>query len=330
MAAGAAYADTGASDYDDAPITRPRTGALPEAAAEIYRALCNEAEDASDLAHASHLSSFQNREEVVRLTAEIDHFNRQPNPNRNDRGYRALLGQRERARRDRDVGQRRSDQKSARNSRLTALRNQIDAWLGANYDRIIVPHAHPAPKLGKGETPADAVTRCRQAAQDLRRERAVTDAAPVPSAEAKAAARAFVAETAALARPDVSQLLTGRGAVTYPALAELPVLPLMNADYGMVAPGARVRDGLALACWLMLDTVIAALDREVDANADDKRAMTREARATRLAEIDAQILTAERDEVAFVEMAEGQGANLDHRPDVDPRALLRVTLAEAA
>jgi hypothetical protein len=83
-------------------------------------------------------------------------------------------------------------------------------------------------------------------------------------------------------------------------------------------------DALALVAWLHRDALIARLEEEIDAQADDAKALSDEARSTKTAEIRSAILTAEREEEAIIRLIEQEGAEFERRADADPRAILSV------
>ena len=85
-------------------------------------------------------------------------------------------------------------------------------------------------------------------------------------------------------------------------------------------------DTVALVAWLHKDALIAALDREIASEADDKAALSHEAREKAVAETQADLLAVERDESWFVWQAQSQGLPVEHRPDIAPLALLNVRL----
>src|SRR4030095_13134127 len=86
---------------------------------------------------------------------------------------------------------------------------------------------------------------------------------------------------------------------------------------------------LALICWLHKDALIAALDREIDAESDDKAALSHEARQKAEAEVMGDLLAVERDESALVWQAQAQGLPCEHRADCSPLAILQLRLITA-
>ena len=88
-------------------------------------------------------------------------------------------------------------------------------------------------------------------------------------------------------------------------------------------------DTVALVAWLHKDALIAALDREIASEADDKAALSHEAREKAVAETQADLLAVERDESWFVWQAQSQGLPVEHRADISPLALLGLRLITA-
>jgi hypothetical protein len=92
---------------------------------------------------------------------------------------------------------------------------------------------------------------------------------------------------------------------------------------------ATVPDALALTCWLHREALIERLDAEIDAEADDKAALTHDQRQQQEAQLLRDVLAVERDEATLVFQAQSQGLPVEHRADIDPVALLGVALVPA-
>jgi hypothetical protein len=88
----------------------------------------------------------------------------------------------------------------------------------------------------------------------------------------------------------------------------------------------EVPDTLALVAWLNKDALIAALDREIAAEADDKAALSHTDRELRTSETMSDLLAVERDESALVWSAQSQSLPIEHRADCSPLALLGIAL----
>ena len=88
-------------------------------------------------------------------------------------------------------------------------------------------------------------------------------------------------------------------------------------------------DAVALTCWLHKDALIASLDREIASEADDKAALSHEAREKAEAEVMGDLLAVERDECALVWQAQAQNLPCEHRADCAPVAILNLALIAA-
>ena len=113
---------------------------------------------------------------------------------------------------------------------------------------------------------------------------------------------------------------------------EFPVQRLQSDVVASKTPAlafAEVGDGIALLAWTFKDALFAALDREIDARADDKHALTPEARAKAEAEVMADLLSVEREECALVWRALSQNLPVFHRNDCSPLAILQCGLVRA-
>jgi hypothetical protein len=88
----------------------------------------------------------------------------------------------------------------------------------------------------------------------------------------------------------------------------------------------EVPDAVALVAWLHKDALVAALDREIASEADDKAALSHEARQKAEAEAMGDLLAVERDECALVWQAQAQSLPIEHRADINPVALLGLRL----
>jgi hypothetical protein len=205
---------------------------------------------------------------------------------------------------------------NARYERLAAMRSPIpercleflrSAGAGARFEMA------PVPKVTiKGALPAaiDAVREERtQLLADLR---AVRDA-PVTSTAAKAAMTAQIDQLAARGAPQLHHTAEKALSVGFSAI-----------------PSTGAFNALAFACWLHRDAIVARLEAELEALADDDIALTDTERAKREAAILAKIEEVERREERLIEMSEEQGAPVRRRDDANPAAVLGVVVVRAA
>jgi hypothetical protein len=124
--------------------------------------------------------------------------------------------------------------------------------------------------------------------------------------------RAQVAALADAAAPNVDGAIEFGQPMTF-------VMQSLTSLVRNATPGAvdftEIADALGLICWLFGDEVVAKLEREIDACADDASALSREQREMQEAQIMADMLAVERKECALIFAAEAQGSVIDFRPD---------------
>jgi hypothetical protein len=101
-----------------------------------------------------------------------------------------------------------------------------------------------------------------------------------------------------------------------------------NAQPGAVG-FAELEAAVPLLVWLHKSALITALDREIDAEADDKASLSHEARQQQEAEVMGDLLAVERDESALVWQAQDEKLPVEHRGDCAPAAILQVRLLTA-
>jgi hypothetical protein len=204
------------------------------------------------------------------------------------------------------------------------LVTEIEKWLRAiRSDVEIAAYAGPQPLVGR-LPPTKAIERYRSELERLHNELEQVECAPIPSAEAKRIARDHVAELARLGKPDVTTLLCadvfGERGIKFQTVG-VDVRTIHRARVGQ----GEVVDPLALAAWLHSEAMIAKLDAEIDAAANDGRALCDADRERRKTQLRAEILAVERAEELTIVSAEGEGSAIPRRPDADPRAVLNLT-----
>ena len=87
-------------------------------------------------------------------------------------------------------------------------------------------------------------------------------------------------------------------------------------------------DVLALFCWLNRDALIAKLDEEISAEADDKSALSHAERERRAAEVASDLLAIEREECSWLWQAMDEKLPVAFRGDTNPVALLGLQACE--
>ncbi|QWG18711.1 hypothetical protein KMZ68_02090 [Bradyrhizobium sediminis] len=187
--------------------------------------------------------------------------------------------------------------------------------------------------LPKGKTQGEAVEELRNRQRDLNGEKQAVVKQPVPFedalarviADVDAKARAMDVRPAMRLKTSVNDYVSHRvgrhsemqGHVEWPSAEEI------------VESGRRVEmdQGNALVSWLFRDEIIARGTAELKKHYGNAKGMSAEERARRIAEIDAEILEAERQEEAFIRMAEDAGMTIWRRPNAHPLAVLGIAPA---
>jgi hypothetical protein len=184
-------------------------------------------------------------------------------------------------------------------------------------------------KLLKGEITADAVERLRRRGRELKADLHRIESAPFPSSYAKQRMREQVEILAQRGETNVAALVEdGNGKLQFQRA--LLRVQMHNIPKAPAAVGyAEAVDPAALVAWLFKEALIKRLDAEIDREADDKAALSPEAREKAGAEVMGDLLAVERDECALVWQAQAQGLPVEHRSDISPLALLGVWLVTA-
>lgn len=176
----------------------------------------------------------------------------------------------------------------------------------------------PGPTLRKGESLLDAIEARRRRVRELNADQERFEAVPLPSSEAKARARAQIDELAARGAPKVTTLVERRGTEFV-----FPQTHSHNRDGSFMSIDVQ-----AVLAWLHRDALIAAVEAEIDAIADDENAMTDRQRAEKLAEIAADLLATEHEEARLIEAAAAEGVIISPRKDIAPAAVLGVKIVD--
>ena len=205
----------------------------------------------------------------------------------------------------------------------------IEQWLRGGVPAGNVLHddddAEP-PKLVKGESVTDAVERLRRRVRELKADLHRIRSSPFPSSYAKTRMRAQIDALAMQGAPNVSDLVEHDRQIIF------PTQQLRSQVYNTEIPSiafADAHDTVPLIAWLFKPAMIAALEREIDTEADDKSALTHEARQQQEAEVQGDLLAVERDESWMVWQAMSERLPVDHRSDCAPQAILQCRLVLA-
>jgi hypothetical protein len=207
----------------------------------------------------------------------------------------------------------------------SAALSACETWLrdGRPHGTVLEDCDGPEPKLLKGENGLlDAIENRRRRVRELRADLHRIASAPFPSSHAKARAREQIEALAMLGAPSVSRLVELDGPVEFQTQR---VQSEVHGERRSLA-FTEVPDTVALVAWLHRDALVKRLDAEIDSEADDKAALSHEARQKAEAEVMGDLLAIERDECALVWQAQSENLPAEHRPDVSVAALLSIAL----
>jgi hypothetical protein len=198
-----------------------------------------------------------------------------------------------------------------RYSRSLPSGSKLSAYLG------------PAPELQKGENYAQAVERCRRRLRELAADMKKYATAAIPSSRAKQIIRAEIERCAENGRPNVTPVVDHGEPIRWP-MAEINRFG--GQRLGSSIGQAETFDGLAVLTWLFKPQLIDALEKEIDAIADDTAALSDADRAKLMAEVERDMLAVEREEEFFIRRAREDGVTVTRRRDANPLAVLQLSL----
>lgn len=176
------------------------------------------------------------------------------------------------------------------------------------------------PKLLKGESLLDGADRFERRSRELRADIHRVRSAPYPSAHVKRKIREQVAQLEPRA-PDVTLMIEGDGDLIWPfthVRAEV-----FGEQRALAFHDAIDVVGL-LAFFLTPEIMIKRLDALIDAESDDKAALSHDQRQRAEAELLSDLLSTERDICSLIRRGQAEGLPMEFPADIDPRALLSV------
>jgi hypothetical protein len=203
---------------------------------------------------------------------------------------------------------------------------ECERWLREHGGTTLEAVEIAPPRLAKGESLTDAILRVRRRVRELRADLHRIESAPYPSSHCKARMRVQVEELAQQGAPSLSSLIEHDGKIEWPTQR---VRSEVHGEQRSLAFHEAV-DVVGMLAFLHKDALIAALDAEIDSEADDKAALSHEQRQKQEAEVMGDLLAVERDEAALVWQAQAQGLPVEHRADCSPQAILQVQLVTPA
>jgi hypothetical protein len=330
----ATFADTlprAQTSYSPSNIRTDPLSYLPPAAADRLRQLRQRVEDTRALC-----PTFEQRNETAneRLNAQQRLKQLQDHPQYGGFGLsddsQSVVDARRHVERLTGEAKRLDDLYAARSAAWEAAGAALasaEAWLrtGRPGNTELEPVDTAPPKLLKGEGILDGIERLRRRGRELRADLHRLQSAPFPSSYCKRRMREEVEALARRGAPNVTSLVEHDGAIAFPTLRTTSHVFGAERTLGF----GEIPDAIGLVAWTFKEALLAALDREIDGEADDKAALTHEARQQAEAEVMGDLLAVERDESALVSRAQNEGLPVEHRADISPLALLGLRLVTA-
>jgi hypothetical protein len=157
-----------------------------------------------------------------------------------------------------------------------------------------------------------AIEKRRRRIRELLADIGRVDAAPISTKAAKQQAREEIKKLAERGRPAVHRLLEDRGGIGWPQrkIGFAGMVDLFETD------------SLAVMAFALEESLIAAVEREIDAVGGAAESLTDEERFDRFDRLFGELLAVERDEEALIGAAD---FDVQRRSDADPRAVLGIS-----
>lgn len=221
-----------------------------------------------------------------------------------------------------------SELRGERSRMLNTTIKHVEDWVRSKPSGTAIAMCEPVDvQPRKGEDLQGAIERVRRYERELHSDAVRIAAAPHPSAARKEAVVREVEALAQQGKPNAANSIEHGEPVAWPLAHHQ--FEIYNVDPGAVVFGQLI-DIRAFMSWWDKEGMIQRLSAEIDEVSDDEAALSDDERKRKIAEISADLLALEYEEAALVWRAQGDGAAVMHRPDIDPRALLGVTLVPAS
>lgn len=292
---------------------------LPFAARQRYEALKQQVDDAQagcDALHAKRETARENAADARRALTRLTRDKRLADD------HAAVVDARSRLMRAEGELARLNalfDERSEVRAAVLGVTQTVEDYLRRDVSgELKTIEAFASPTIRKGISATEACDAARSAIVALKSRLREIERAPRPSAEAKARASRQINQLVERGRPDVGYLFSG-GDIKWP---EAYGQPFAIGEPPLVVRTPASIDALALTAWFQREELLAAVNREIDRQANDNAALNDQQRATALAETRAALLLAERQEEWLIEKAALTGTTIFRRRDADARAIL--------
>jgi hypothetical protein len=205
----------------------------------------------------------------------------------------------------------------------------VEGWLRSQRPGTLQDYDGPEPKLAKGENGLlDAIENRRRRAIELKASLNAVRSAPFPASYAKQRLREQVEILAQRGEPNVAALVerADDGKLEFPRM--LARAQVRNVPKAPAATAyCELFDAEGVIAFLLKETLIKRLDSMLDSKANDKIALSPEARAEAEARAMADLLDIERQEAALTWRAMDERLPVEFRGGISPQAILRLVTA---
>lgn len=212
------------------------------------------------------------------------------------------------------------DARGTESQRLGELLRNIGQALAARPGGCVAKMVVVDPPTVKGDIAATVEGR-RRRGRELLADLEKVRAAPFPSTLARKKMRARIEQLAEAGCPAVAQTVDHDQPLGFKVRHDQ--VQILNGDPALIG-FTETPDAMSLLAWLLKDELIRKLDAAIDEAADDGIAMTHEQRRQAEAQVLADLLATEREEVWLIEAAQAQGLQIDFRPETSALAILSI------
>ena len=301
---------------------------LPEERKDLFRKICQRADDACALAvpfeevRLASMDRVEKENELRRLTSHPQDFgfDLKPDDARVILAQQALTKATENFRRVQELQAERAAAQQAALRVKAACEDFLRYGVPGNCQIAVIEVEEP--KLLKNEGLMDGIARFQRRGREIKATIHTIQSSCFPKDYCKSRAREMVEALAERGAISVSRLVEHDGDLEFPSLQQRAMVH--NATPGAVAYHEAV-DVAGLLAFLLKPTMIAALDRLIDEEADDA-GLSHEERQRRESEALSDLLSVEFSEAELVWRAWSENLPCQFRPDLDVRAILQIQL----
>jgi hypothetical protein len=180
--------------------------------------------------------------------------------------------------------------------------------------------------LKKGEKPRDGLQRVQHRGRELAADAHGVRSRAWPISVEKKNAKAQIEQWAEAGEPYLDAMIEHNAPLAFPTIS---LSSLVRGEKPALAFTEMV-DFLGVICWALGDQMLEKINASLDEKGDDKYALDQQQREQMEAQIMADALMTERQEACIVWHMQQAGDAVEHRADIDVRAVLGLLETRAA